>query len=662
LLLVVLTLAHVFASFPVLFAQFTTVCASCLLRPDNMSELDALHLSPTAFAFYLLGLAAIFTLIYCAVSAIVAWRKSSDPMAIIIAFTLVSFGGTALGGPTDALTSASPIWRALVLLLYAGGRGLLLLVFYLFPDGRFVPQQVRLPAITGVVLVVIFSLLPLDVLPAWLTTLGILLATCAFIGGGLTQLYRYRYHSTATQRQQTKWIVLGMVVAVGAQVIELAALQFLGAHIWLELLGNLVVSVAFLLIPLAIGVAILRYHLFNIDTLINRTVVYGSLSIGVVALYALIVGAGSAALQGNASPVLALVATGAIALLVQPLRMWLQRGVNRLLYGQRDEPYTVLTQLRLQLMGASAPNDLVPTVVETVARALKVPYIGIALMDDDVLTIAAETGTVERDVVRLPITQSATMLGELRIAPRAPGEAFSANDLGLLEGIAYEAGGAIYALQLASDLRRSHARLITLREEERRRLRRDLHDGLGSALTGVAFKLGAAQNLLQNNTAAAEVLLQELKAETQAIISDIRRLVYDLRPPVLDELGLAAALREHAARMQQPGIQLDVEAPATEIVLPAAVEIAAYRIAQEALANVMRHAQATTCLIQLSLSPEILTLEIRDNGVGLPASFQAGVGVSAMHERALELGGSFVLANYASGGVQMLVKLPLPKE
>src|SRR5262249_51440646 len=158
-----------------------------------------------------------------------------------------------------------------------------------------------------------------------------------------------------------------MVVAVGTQGMELAALQILGAHIWLELLGNLVVSVAFLLIPLAIGVAILRHHLFNIDSLINRTVVYGSLSIGVVALYALIVGAGSAALQGNASPVLALVATGAIALLVQPLRMWLQRGVNRLLYGQRDEPYTVLTQLRLQLMGASAPIDLVPTVVETVA-------------------------------------------------------------------------------------------------------------------------------------------------------------------------------------------------------------------------------------------------------------------------------------------------------
>jgi signal transduction histidine kinase len=283
-------------------------------------------------------------------------------------------------------------------------------------------------------------------------------------------------------------------------------------------------------------------------------------------------------------------------------------------------------------------------------------------MEDDVLTIAAETGITSRDVVRLPITQSTVMLGELRIAPRAQGETFSTNDLRLLEGIAYEAAGALHALQLAADLRRSHSRLITLREEERRRLRRDLHDGLGSALTGVTFKLNAVQNLVQNDTATAVVLLQELKSETQVIISDIRRLVYDLRPPALDELGLVSALREHAARTRSPGMRLNVVAPETVLALPAAVEIAAYRIAQEALANVMRHAQASMCLIRLSLSAETLTLEILDDGVGLPVNYQAGVGVSAMRERAVELGGSFAIANNASGGVHTQVHLPLPKE
>jgi signal transduction histidine kinase len=662
LLLAALTFTHVLASFPILFAQVTTVCATCVLRLENAAELDALHLSRDAFALYLLGFAALFALVYSVVSALIIWRKSRDPVAILVAFTLVSFGGTAVGGPNDALTNVSPVWAAAVLLLYAAGRGMLLLVFYLFPDGQFAARWIRLPAVAGVGLVIALSLFPFDTLPLWLAMSGIVLSAGVFIGGVLTQIYRYRRRSSMTQRQQTKWIVFGMAVAVSAQIVELVTLQILGFHIWLELLGNLVVSLAFLLIPLAIGVAILRYRLFQIDTLINRTLVYGSLSLGIVALYVLIVGAGSVAFQNGASPILSLVATGAIALLFQPLRAWLQRAANHLLYGQRDEPYTVLRRLGQQLASASAPHEILPAVVETVARALKVPYVGIALVEHGTLTIAAETGIPDSEFVGLPMTQSAARIGELRIAPRAQGETFSAADLRLLEGIAHEAGGAVHALQLSADLRRSHARLITLREEERRRLRRDLHDGLGSALTGVTFKLGAAQNLLQSDTDAVAPLLAELKSDTQVIISDVRRLVYDLRPPALDELGLVSALREHVQRVRVQETQVIVEAPEAAFTLPAAVEIAAYRITLEALANVMRHAQATMCTMRLSLSAEALILQILDDGVGLPANYHAGVGVSAMRERASELGGSFSIVSRPSGGAQVLVQLPLPKE
>src|SRR5262249_30286957 len=162
----------------------------------------------------------------------------------------------------------------------------------------------------------------------WLVMAGVLLSASAFIGAVLSQIYRYRRHSSPAQRQQTKWIVLGIVVAIGAQLVELVALQALGRHIWLELLGNLIVSLAFLLIPVTIGIAILRYRLFDIDALINRTLVYGSLSIGIVALYALAVGAGSLVFQSGAAPIVSLLVTGAIAVLFQPLRAWLQRGVN----------------------------------------------------------------------------------------------------------------------------------------------------------------------------------------------------------------------------------------------------------------------------------------------------------------------------------------------
>jgi len=298
-------------------------------------------------------------------------------------------------------------------------------------------------------------------------------------------------------------------------------------------------------------------------------------------------------------------------------------------------------------------------VAKTVAQAFKVPYVGIALMQNGALTVAAETGVRDPEVVRLPLMQSTVELGELRVAPRARGEAFSAADLRLLREVAREAGNAVYALQLTADLRQSHMRLISLREEERRRLRRDLHDGVGSALTGIAFKLGAAQNLMPHDSSAAAALLGELKGEAQAVIGDLRRLVYDLRPPALDELGLASALREHVARLPAQGLLIKVDAPETTLELPAAVEIAAYRIALEALTNVIRHAHARSCLIRLTTSVETLTVDVIDDGIGLPTDYTPGVGVSTMRERAAELGGACLITTCPSGGVQTLVRLPL---
>jgi signal transduction histidine kinase len=659
LALVLLTLFQVIVSFPGRYAQFSTICPSCLLRPDNIEGLQSLGLSPQGFAIYLLVLAALFTLIYCLVGATIMWRKVDDPLAVLVAFALLFFGGFASWGPPEALANASPYGFAAARILSAAGRALLLLMFFLFPDSRFAPRWARIPALAGVAVIAVFSLVPLEILPVWLAVTGVLLSATAFLGGVLSQVYRYQRRSSTTQRRQTKWIVLGIGVAVGAQILELLSLYVFGPRIWLEMLGNLIVSLAFLLIPITIGIAILRHQLFDIDTLINRTLVYGSLSVGIVALYAFVVGVGSALFHSGAEPLLSLLVTGAIAVAFQPARAWLQRRVNRLLYGRRDEPYTVLTQLGQRLAHASAPQDVLPAVVETVAQALKVPYAAIALQEHGDLILAAETGTPNSDVLCLPLTQSTVVLGELRVAPRAKGERLSTADRRLLEGVAREACSAIYALQLTAELRGSHVRLITLREEERRRLRRDLHDGVGSALTGIAFKLGAAQKMVDQDVAAGVLLLGELKAETQAVIADLRRLVYDLRPPALDELGLVSALREEITRLSTQELNVEFQAPEAALELPAAVEIAAYRIALEALANVIRHAQAKSCLIRLTPSAEVLTLEVLDDGTGLPANFRPGVGVSAMRERAAELGGSCLITTRPTGGVQALVQLPL---
>jgi len=204
---------------------------------------------------------------------------------------------------------------------------------------------------------------------------------------------------------------------------------------------------------------------------------------------------------------------------------------------------------------------------------------------------------------------------------------------------------------------------VTAREEERRRLRRDLHDGLGAQLAGLNVQTGALRRLISRDPEGADELVVELRDELRAAIADIRRLVYDLRPPALDDLGLVGALRQLAERYGSEGGQprVLVEAPEDLPHLPAAVEVAVYRVAQEALTNVVRHARAKTCMVRLAVKEDV-ALEIVDDGVGIPAERTAGVGLYSMYERAAELGGSCVIEAAPEGGTRVLVRLPLPNE
>jgi signal transduction histidine kinase len=311
---------------------------------------------------------------------------------------------------------------------------------------------------------------------------------------------------------------------------------------------------------------------------------------------------------------------------------------------------------------------VLPAVAETVAKALKLPYVAISLRDAGQLSIAASYGAPTQDSLRLPIVYQAEALGELLVAPRGRGDAWTQADRHLLDELARHVGIAAHAVQLTGELRRSNAhlraareRLVTTREEERRRLRRDLHDGLGPSLAALTLKVGAARRLLARDPGAADALLAELTGDIETTVADIRRLVYDLRPPTLDELGLIGAIREHATQGRADELYVSVEAPDRLPPLPAAVEVAAYRIAQEALTNVIRHAHAQTCCIRLSLD-DMLQLEISDDGVGLAAERRAGVGLTAMRERASELGGTCLVEARAAGGTRVLARLPLTQE
>jgi signal transduction histidine kinase len=375
-------------------------------------------------------------------------------------------------------------------------------------------------------------------------------------------------------------------------------------------------------------------------------------------------------LQARGNLLVSLLAAGLVAVLFAPLRERLQRGVNRLMYGERDDPYAVLSRLGQRLEATLEPSAVLQTIVETVAQALKLPYVAVALQQDGELVTAAEYGTSVGEPTIMPLVYQKETVGGMILSPRTPKEPFSPADRHLLEDLARHAEVAVHAVRLTADLQRSRERLVTTREEERRRLRRDLHDGLGPQLATQTLKLDAARNLLMHEPKAADALLGELKAETQAAIADIRRLVYALRPPALDELGLVSAIHEQATNYglpQRPEGETDhantvvfsLEAPDQAPPLPAAVEVAAYRIAQEAITNVARHARARTCRIRISLGKE-LQLEIIDDGVGLPLDRHAGVGLTSMRERAAELGGSCVIEPMPTGGTRVLVRLPLP--
>jgi signal transduction histidine kinase len=327
------------------------------------------------------------------------------------------------------------------------------------------------------------------------------------------------------------------------------------------MIGATLVDAFILVIPLSIAVAILRYRLFDIDTLINRTLVYGALSACVVGLYALIVGGASALFQARANLLISLLATGVVAVLFQPLRERLQRWVNRLLYGEREEPYAVLSTLGRRLEGALSPDETLPAVVETVAQALKLPYAAISLRDGEEEVIAASYGVRAGEPLPLDLTYQGETIGQLLLCQRAPSEGWSVKERRLLDDLARQAGVAAHAVELHTELRRARERLVIAREEERRRLRRDLHDGLGPQLASQTLTLSAASKLLRTDPAAAEELLSEALSHAQTAVSDIRRLVYGLRPPALDDLGLVGALTDQAAQYSASGLRVTVTAP-----------------------------------------------------------------------------------------------------
>jgi two-component system NarL family sensor kinase len=448
--------------------------------------------------------------------------------------------------------------------------------------------------------------------------------------------------SDDTNRKALLWAGLAIVTSlVLATFIAFLVVNTLGAVIVLLIMSS---------IGPAMAIGVLRPDLVDVRGLIVQTVVYAVTMIVFVAAFDGVVSVMQSVADRTPS-VGALAVLGAFcALGFRPTAVVLRGVIDQLLFGDRPDPLEAATRV------ADHIGDDPALALRAIREALVLPYASLTV---EGVTLAT-TGNEVTHTRTLPLQLGGSAVGEIVVGLRAGELTLAAADEDVLRIVAPLLAQTLRARALARDLQESRSAAISAIEDERRRLRRDLHDGLGPTLSGVAFTTDAARNQLRSDPDGADELLGRLRADTSDAITEIRRLVEGLRPPTLDQLGLIAALRQHASSLYTAGgtpLVVTVTAPATLPELSAAVEVTAYRVIVEALTNVARHATATGAHVELDVEGEALRLSVQDDGRGVDV-WQPGVGMSSMRERVEQVGGTLTAAPRGGGGrVEALIPL-----
>lgn len=468
--------------------------------------------------------------------------------------------------------------------------------------------------------------------------IGLAVATAAVVAAALASVAMRWRSSAGDARQQLKWLVFGAGAAVALFAAGAAAPQP-----W----GELLVGAAALPVPLTAGVAALRHRLWDVDLAISIGLRYALLSASVVVVYTMVTSVWAASSSAPA------VAAAVVAVVLLPLHDGLRRLVNRLVHGERDDPDTALALLGARLEATGDPVEvadaLLPEVVARLAGLLRSRYVALELADGTVIR-HGEAAASERIVLRY----AGREVGVLDLAARQRSRA----ERRRLERVAEQASVAVHSVLATREARRSRQLVVAAREEERRRLRWDLHDGVAPLLAGLALQAETARDLVDTDPGTTRVILDRLVPNLTAAVGDVRAIVHELRPPALDELGLAGAVRELAARFDRPVQRVEVIVDDVDG-LSAAVDLAAYRIVAEALNNAVRHAKAARIEVRLARAEDGLVVRIADDGRGLPAVAGGGVGLDSMRARADELGGRFDVTAAAGGGTVVTAILPL---
>jgi signal transduction histidine kinase len=574
----------------------------------------------------------------------------------------------------------------------------LLFLFLVFPDGRLPSRRWR--PFAWLVAVSLLSLLIAQVLGTetltgaddvefpnplyvrviddvlgWLVDAGWLFILG--VAGAVTALIVRFRRSRGVERQQLKWFAFAAAFVFSSAVVSEAVYAFAPS---LELLTGIISGVAFLTLPLAVGVAVLKYHLYDLDVVVRKTLVYAALAVFAMLVYLTVV-VGAGAWFGRDNSLLTMIAAVVVAVTFQPVRTRLTHVANRLVYGRRATPYEVLAEFSERVGGAYADEDVLPRMARVLGEGVSAERADVWLkVDESLRDVAAwPDGAEPMGAVTMPNGQLPPIEGAERVYPvehggellgalavRKPAsDPVTPADEKLVADLAAQAGLVLRNVRLTEelrarldDLRAAQKRLVTAQDQERRRLERNIHDGAQQQLVALAVKARLARTLTERDPTKASEMLTQIEAETQTALEDLRDLARGIYPPLLADKGLVVALEAQARKSPLP-VTVTVAGDGLAR-YPQEVEAAIYFSCLEALQNVAKYAAASHAVVRLREADGHLAVEIEDDGRGFdPASTGYGSGLQGIADRLAALGGTLTVRSGPGRGTTLLCRLPV---
>ena len=588
----------------------------------------------------------LFVLPLCGALVINQQPRSPLGWLMVVSGVADAAGRTMRDGRIEAFGHGPPIaavdrrstasWALGVPLLFALG-------LLLFPDG--LPSARWRSIVASAILgVAVLAVAPMG---GPLTVLGELLLVPGIVGGLVAGVVRYR-RGDGVVRGQIRLLLgfAGLAVTALAVVRVMAVVASVPASVETALPGVVLAGY-----PVSVTLAIYRHRLFGLDVVINRAAVHAVCLVGMGALYAGVVVSFSWRLARDGHWLPSFLGAVVVGVTYPLLATRVDRILGRRLRGRADDPLDVLTSFDVEVRDEVDLDALLHALVRLVQSTLRLPYACIRLEDHTVI----ETGPQPRlPVHEVALASHGHHFGSLIVSARSPSDAFSERDRSLLAQLAHQMATEVRLVRLADDARRARDRIATSVIEERLRLRRDLHDEVGPRLAGAFYMIEALRGSVSSGDGS---LVDDAAQQVQSVIAEVRRLAHDLRPAILEEIGLVDALRRQAGAVASgSALAVTVEAVG-ECVLPPIVETALYRVALEALNNVVRHADATRCEIGLRVEDDVVTMEIADDGCGIAPDAPTGLGLRSMRDRIDGLGGGCTFD--VGGGTRVRIEVPL---